>query len=243
MPRRSVKSYKKKRKSGRWKSKKRYSRKTSGKRNYLKLNTGLLPQGKLVNMNYHRTLTLQSNTGIQMMNTFRMNSIYDPDQTSTVTGWGQPLGHDQYALYFQTYQVIGAKVTVKFRWDNLATSTTANRRPVLCIAHPDDDTAETDYAVNHKRERYPGLFKVLNPDETATVTIVNHFSAKKFFSLKSPTADSNLLAGFSANPLKQAYCNLGVQTLDGVSTSPTVLIDVRIQYIVRLTQPHELASS
>lgn len=202
---------------------------------------GLLPAGKIVKMNYNEVLSYTSSTGIASSNTFAMNGIFDPN----ITGIGhQPLMHDQMALYYSTYQVIGAVVTATFRWKNLAAATASTRIPVLCYNIGDDDpTFTASLNVQGKLESFPQRTKVLRPADESMVTIVQKFSAKKFFTISKITGEDATKASFGANPTRLAYAHVGIQSLDNVSTSAAVLVDTRIQYIVRCTQPVELTSS
>lgn len=51
-----------------------------------------------------------------MFQTYRPNSIYDPDYTST---GGQPYGHDQLALVYNKYRVLGCRLTATVTPRNL----------------------------------------------------------------------------------------------------------------------------
>lgn len=227
------------RRKKRYTRKSKYPKRNSGYRNYLKRDTGLLPQGKVVSMRFNLTKTLVSTSGIEVHNTLRINSVYDPDKTG-LTGT-QPLGFDQYGLYYGSYTVLGAKVVTTFRWANLASVPAADQIPVLCYSFPDDDTS-VDTALLTKVERYPGLVKYLSPDPRSVVTLVNYYSTKKFWNVKDITADHQLHGAFTGNPSKEAFINQGIQATSA-NTAGAVLMDTVIQFSVRLNDPKELLPS
>lgn len=222
------------------KRKRVYRKKKRTKRNelYLTNSTGALPglnNGHIVKMPYYniKQLTVGS-FGLHELQVLRLNGIYDPD---TSTGGAQPMSHDEFATFYENYQVIGAKAVTTFRW-----SSTAANAAVTCFAWPDDDTTAPP-TIATKRERYPGKVKTLLPDLTETVSITNYFSAKKFFAAKDVADEHQLKAPFTGDPFHQAYLVTGVQDPWEVGAISPVAVETKITYIVRLLDPKPIFSS
>lgn len=197
-----------------------------------------LPNGKVVVMPYHDQVRwLTSSLGSHaLMGGYRVNGLYDP---YIPTGGAQPLSHDEYANHYNKYCVLGAKVTTTFMWTQ---PSDAGNGPVLCFSWLDsDNTAPTTYST--KRERYGNKCKILQADPSKSVTIVNYFSAKKWFKVKDPLDDHQSQATFGMDPTKTIYNVVGVQSVDSGVTSGIVMIQQRIDYIVKLLDPKPILGS
>lgn len=90
------------------------------------------PPSQVVKFTYTQTVPLTSGTGgiYGTEQAYRLNSLYDPD----LTGVGhQPYGHDQMALIYRQYKVVG--VNIKINW------TAPDAQGMLCaacITNPND---------------------------------------------------------------------------------------------------------
>lgn len=243
MVRRSVKRYTKKKRNYSWKSKKKYSRKKKrsgalrvGVRNEMTNSFNFLPNNTVMKMTYYQDV-IYNTTGVnQSDHLYRTNSIFDPD--ATLFAGTQPLFHDQAQTFFERYVVLGAKVTSTFRW---AINNTVNH-PVLCYSVLDNDVTMATTTSVGKREAYPKCIKTLRSDPSSVVTLSSYFSAKKFFSSKDPTDDHQICAEFGANPVRQGYCHVGIQSIQNLD-SPNILVSTKIVYIVKLIDPKEPTTS
>lgn len=223
--------YKKGRRTTRYKKKSR--RKSLAKSNPLTDSFNLIPANKVIKMRYKQDFAQVSTLGIHVFNTFRMNSIYDPNYT-TSTG-GQPLFHDEMAQFFMNYIVLGAKVITTFRWGKADSI----KVPTVCFSIPDDDVLLTYPTTVEKELIYPRFTRVLKADPTASVSISTFFSCKKFFSIKDPTDQLNEVGAiFGANPTKVAYVHVGIQPI-GAHTPGSVVCSTKIEYVVKCIQPKE----
>jgi len=192
------------------------------------------PRSKLVNMRYVSFYTLTSTSGVMSVQTFRANSINDPDSS----GVGhQALGHDQWSAFYQNYKVLSSKITVKFQ-ANAATTTPPVAGVILQnIAVP----ASLDYTALIEQGNSSWR---MAPQSVATAiqTLVRKFDCKKFFNLVNVKDEDDIGAAFSANPAKAAYFTLWLQGHDQATTIAadfTVVID----YVVSVNEPKELAQS
>lgn len=194
--------------------------------------------GKVVKMTYVSSgISLASTLGAQSIYTHSINNIFDPN----TTGVGhQPYGHDEYANYYNQYQVLGAKVTTTARWASPLSG--ASVPHALFSVIDSDTTAPTTLAT--KMERYRDFYKVLRADTSSTITMVDYWSAKKWFKLKNPEDQHQTVGTFGGAPIKTAYHNIILQPLDESSTSsPSVMVTVSIEYVVRLLDPKPILGS
>lgn len=234
MPYKSKKSKTQKTRKGK---KKAYSSRVK-KSLYDNMNIPGITNGKVVKMDYVSAgISLSSTSGSQQIYTHSCNNIFDPN----LSGVGhQPYGHDQYATYYNQYQVLGAKITTTCRWSSPPTSSDV---PHVCFSIIDSDTtAPTTLAT--KMERYAKMYKILKPDTNSTVTFTDYWSAKKWFKLKDVVDQHQTIGVFGGAPIKTAYHNLIVQPLDESSSTTTPVINVvTIQLIVRLLDPKPILGS
>lgn len=167
--------------------------------------------------------------------TFRMNSIFDPDYTST---GHQPMGHDQYATLYHRYLVLGAKMTVQFVTTGTTVGTGGN---IVGLRFDKDATASADIidTIEHSDTKY----RVLSSSESSAgkVTITQNFSTKKFFAVKRYDQDHSAI--MSNNPARLAYCHMFCGPLEtGIDTSKVACL-VTINYLVKFSEPIDLTGS
>ena len=106
---------------------------------------------------------------------FRANSIYDPD---AAVGGHQPLGADQWAPFYNSYVVLGSKIT----WQVTSGANANNNDATLaCCYLTDDQSVGTD--VTLLAEQGKCKFQMLqgNMQTQRPYKFVNKYSAKKFF--------------------------------------------------------------
>lgn len=246
MPRRAIKKWTKKKRSYGWKRKPYASRRTGKKKYSVRVRKSLfdnmnipgISNGKKVRMKYVTAgVAMTSTTGAQQIYTHTVNNIYDPN----VTGGGhQPYGHDEFATYYNQYQVLGCKVTTSARWSAPPAATDV---PTVIFSFMDSDTtAPTTLAT--KMERYARMYKILKPDTTSTVSFTDYWSAKKWFKMKDVADQHQTIATFGNAPVKTAYHQTITQPLDESSTTTTpIIVTVTIDYIVRLLDPKPILGS
>lgn len=170
---------------------------------------------------------------------FRANGIFDPD---VAAGGNQPIGHDEWALVYNHYVVLGSKITVKFYGTN---DTTATYMPNVCGVYLSDDQtiSATDWTGLAEQSSYRSHYKVCGGTATAICTVTQKFSAKRFFGVKRPQDVDSLNASFAADPSDEAifcvWCGAADQSVD--TTGVRAVISV--EYIVYMTEPKELTRS
>lgn len=191
---------------------------------------------KIVKLPYHEVVDLVPGIATHDLHTFKMNDIFDPNST----GVGhQPFGHDEWNLYYQKYTVLGAKIVVRFRPQGTTGITRATAVGIIS-----DENVSLPSTLDTKMERYPGCFKVLQHGTTIhTDTVTAYYSAKKWFQKKDMQDNHNHITDLGSSPFYPAYFNLFAQCLDATIAPGTIQCDVKIVYIVRLTDPKDVLGS
>lgn len=170
------------------------------------------------------------------------NGIHDPD---VAIGGHQPMGHDQWQLFYNHYVVLGAKCKVTY-----ASRDNVVAQPIIVGISIEDDVTSGATNVSTIQEYGGAKYKMFQGyTSMSTKSVTAHFSAKKFFNvtdMKDNQSDKG--ANFGANPTDGAYFRVFACTADGTSaTSPAgdVIIgcNVEIEYIVALQEPKELPQS
>lgn len=120
-----------------------------------------LPITKVVYMPYHMEFTTSSN--VITYNTFRSNSIFDPDYTG---GGHQPRGHDQWSQYYKYYRVTSCDVKAAFFWEETPSQS-------HCVGIYLDDNVSFAYTGSLDLYEKGGFkcTKQLLPDRTSRVFI------------------------------------------------------------------------
>lgn len=190
------------------------------------------PAYKVVRMKYSEQVTILTDISLISNYFFSANSIFDPN----VTGGGhQPLGHDEYANFFNHYCVLGAKISVtginKDTGDGM----------ILAVGRRPSPTGSTSMAEALEQNGCKYTTLEAHPGQPKTVSL--GFSAKKEFSGRSPTSDGALRATFGANPSERTYfcVSIGQQTYGAYGG--TAALNVHIEYIVAMIEPKILGIS
>lgn len=194
------------------------------------------PINKIVKMRYVTCVRLDPAAGASALHRFRANSIFDPDET----GVGhQPLGHDQWAQFYNHYTVVGAKISAKF------TAQAADQTSAICACYLSDDPFTPTTAIETIEQ---GLAKWktgnLSTNGQSSLNVVNTYSAKKFFNL-SDVKDNVTRVGayFENNPADQALFTLYYAALNALDDLSAVEVLVTIDYACQLSEPKSLAQS
>ena len=184
----------------------------------------------------HRFMTFNtlvpSNSGTVVSRIYRCMGANDPEEAS---GGNQPRYFDQMALLYLHYTCLGSKMTVRFS----GATTTVVASPVTCGILV--DAIETKYTGFVDTEEHFGRrSKLYNPNQGNTVTVINTFSLKKFFRVKSIASD-RFRALSSTLPAEDAFYHIYVWPNNSVST--TINFNVTIDYILLWQEPIEPSQS
>jgi len=201
------------------------ARRTDGGKVALLRNT-LVPDRTILKMSYKDDINLSAaSPSTYAVSNFRLNSIYDPDYAN-INGH-QPLGYDQWAVFYNKYRVY--KATIK--------ATFINNSPggVRCAIIPlnnsplgalDDASFEQPHAVTRIVAGSSGMNKVVVKKTVDIPRILgqSHVQYK---------ASEDTSAVFGYNPAEVVSACVGVQALNN-SFSPTVQTIIEIVFHLEL---------
>lgn len=196
------------------------------------------PYQRYVKMKYGENATIVSTSGIGGYS-FR-SSIFDPNYT----GVGhQPLYHDQLAILYDRYVVVGAKIKATF----YPTNTTATGDSGVVGISIDEDTTLPASCItlleqNAKNIRYKRMRTGSSIEDPNIKTVTSYYSAKRFFGVKDVKDNKDIGAAFGANPIRQAYFTLFAGTFD-TTVDTSLQCNVLITFIVLCTKPKDVATS
>lgn len=196
----------------------------------------IVPSRHMVNLTYVDTITLNPGIATATNYIYRANSIFDPDFTAV---GHQPLGHDQWAAFYDHYTVVGARMNVKF----VSNLETVQGNAICGIHMKDNSTTIPD--IRPLLEQPKSNYKILtNGDAGGTVSVNQNFSSKRFFGLKDVVDNRALIgAAFGANPTEDAYFHIYAAGTNAFVDSGTVDCIVTIDYVVMLTERKSLPVS
>lgn len=197
------------------------------------------PQGRIVKMRYADQFLAAPTTPNYWSNTFRANSIFDPDFTNV---GHQPLGHDQWSNFYNHYIVIGSMIKVKVI-RSIGADTAAPSSYVTLQLH--DTSSFIQPGTDYNRMLENGLIKwrLITPS-WSTSSISMGYSPKRFFNIKDVKDNvTRIGAAFGQNPTEDVYWTVTYNPLDTLATAAPVRVIVTIDYIVLMSEPKDLAIS
>jgi len=220
-------------------NRRRYKKRRGIRRKYSMAAGTLIADRTKVALKYHDDLVINVNGVAGSNYLFRCNSIFDPDQSST---GHQPMGHDQYAMFYDRYCVIGAKLTVTFKSRETTDATNDDdgfvNAGVCIIANPTETiTANDDFMENNK-----ATYVQLCPQRPVG-KVTKKFSAKRFFGVKNVLDDGIIQSGFGANPANEAYWQLRMWNPTSSTSNRFVYANIAIQYICVMKERRRIAGS
>lgn len=219
-----------------YKKNKRYNRRRNWRKKYntiVNLSRSPIARRALLKLRYCDQQTLNPGlAGVPASYSYRANSIYSPN----ASGGHQPLGHDQYQLFYNHYTVVGSKITVRF------SNTDSGNSGVVAIRLDDDNsTIATPTTITEQGDTTYKYIGGVNA--VSGTTLVKKFSMKKFFGLKKYTNRTGMGAQFGYNPTDRAWFIIYAFPQDPVRDQGEVTCYVTIEYIVMLTEPKDIAQS
>jgi len=190
-----------------------------------------LPTTKTVNMPYHMEFTT-STAGIHY-NTFRSNSIYDPDYTG---GGHQPRSHDQYAAYYKYYRVLSTSIRATFYWDTIPSQS-------HCVGIYVDDNGTFAYSSSLDLYEKSGTryTKPLLPSSLAKTSVYRKLNMSRM----SNKALKDQRTEFNSNPSLDGPL-IHIWTLPnntGALTYGAVRVHVAMVFRVQMFEPLDITGS
>lgn len=202
------------------------------------------PSRKLVKLRYVDTgLVLDAASGSMAQDIYRANSVFDPYQP---IGGHQPMGFDQWALIYNKYTVLGAKMTMEY--SPLSTSNVVPGRMGILLSS--DTTGVSHYtSINNLLEskltgsNYKEIGATINMYSGNRVKVSKTFSAKKFFGKVNVIDGSANSADVTANPGNEAFFIPWVSAIASAQDPGALNFTIRIDYIVMFHDPKNLDGS
>ncbi len=204
------------------------------RKNYLP--KAIVPDAKMVRLKYSEFVSIDAATGLAGNHIFSANNVHDPNVTGTGS---QPLGYDEWSAFYNHYTVLGAKCKATFF---SAGSDTGADSAVVGIDLKADTTLVTDTTVlldsANSRIRY-----MTTKDAGNNPSVVNWFSAKKFFHVKDLNSSNRWRTAIGASPNDQAYFHIFLGPISAGSNPTAVQVLIQMEYIVLFSERKSLASS
>lgn len=211
---------------------KRKNRKVNPSRNLIGF-----PASQKVTMRYADDFALDPSALFPIQTyTYRANSIFDPDATG---GGHQPIGHDEWAAFYNKYVVIGSKITLSC----VANSTTVPNIVGIMMSSQSSISATTMTAIVEQGLTNYQLLQGAVNGLPILKSVTKSYSARTWHNNKDPKDADAQEALFTADPADQVYFHVVVGSYDGSSDTASVTGFLTIDYIVILKDPKELIQS
>lgn len=175
-------------------------------------------------------------TGISE-NIFRINNIYDPDQTGT---GHQPLSHDQWATLYKNYLVYGAKATATVIASGNSTAIPSTCTIALVLSDVGSSITSIETAVEYPRSQ----FRKVGPNDGAGAQTMStgYVDIAAMAGNKGVLFDASQWgAAFGSSPANELFCHLVANADDLSSTRINVMMV--IDFYVWVFEPTDLTAS
>lgn len=227
--------YKKYTKKPRRKYRKRYNR-----RSLVAQPQAVIADSQLVKMKYCDMFTINSVAGVADGAVISANSVFDPLNYGPGGRNAQPLGHDEWALFYNHATVIGSKIKVTFMPTSNTLVTANNICSVKLLGNNSLDTN-----IFSTLEQTGNKWKLLGSADASPqgTTLYHNFSAKKFFGITNVRDADNIRGTFGSNPSDQAYWHLQCSALNGTDDPAAVDVIITVEYICLLSERRQLSGS
>lgn len=199
------------------------------------------PKKQLVHLRYNQNFLLNPSNISTEEYCFRANSIFDPDQTG---GGHQPIGHDQWALFYSTYVVVGSVITITVVHNE--TSTKANS--IVGVLLNQTSSLPGSSTPSTVQEQGLGTWRILQGTQGGNVVkLIQKFSAKKFFDVTNvPDNSDRIGAAFGSNPPSTGdafFIVWAAATIPSGNAPSSIEFSIQIDYSVLMSDPVPLTQS
>jgi len=186
------------------------------------------PAARRVALNYCDIITLSAETGLVQNHFFSLNNAYDPD----VTAIGhQPMGFDQYALFYNHYVVEECSYDVSI-------STNSNHPSNYMLGLYDDTVIPASFS---ERMELGGVIASNNPYVPAHI-FKGTLKVDEYFRRGNANDDSSLRTPTTTSPVEQVYLAISLQSADRVASS-VAYATVKLRYTITFSEPKDLGPS
>jgi len=167
----------------------------------------------------------------------RCNSIFDPDYDNSGTNH-QPMFRDELAAIYNHYQVLGAKINVKFM---------ANDKAQVCGIYVDDDAAAPAANISRLMEQKKAQWRLLGSGSTTPygqrpVSLTHKWSARKFLG-RALANQASSSAAVGSNPTEDVFFMLFCAATTDLDDPGSQQVIINVEYIVRFSEMTTVAQS
>ena len=200
----------------------------------------LIADSQIVKLRYVDFFQLDAGIGGVAFDTWRANGIFDP---YVGVGGHQPLGGDQYASFYKSYVVLGAKATCYFDvYSNSASDSVWGLGKTSTVST--QPATNINQAIEQNQVSYTFLTSRSGDRNSGKISV--YYSPRKHFGLKDPSDNGDLvgITGDSGtDPTAQAYFQFQVGGNNPADNPTPVNCRVLIEYVVKFTERKELTQS
>lgn len=209
------------RKKGKGKGKRRYNRKKKyNKATFTRMKSPGFSDSMFVRLKYSEDIHINDGVSASKLYTYRGNSLFDPN----LTGVGhQPMYFDQYALIYEKYRVMGAKISIR------AINGTSSVAQYLILEAGTDQNLSNN--VTRLLEQSRSSISRIVPAYSQSPTYIKRYtSTRKACGLtKSQIYDADFGADTTGSPQQLWYFNIIAAAIDSLSPADLYLM-VSITY-------------
>lgn len=205
---------------------------------------GLIPNETYVNVSYFDSQTVPSGTFSTSLYRYNCNDYHDPNLSGIGT---EGFGHDQMKVFYDRYEVVGAKIMVEFIPNDAqqidATATVASQRVNDCfvgvyIENPGESfPTQLSTAMANGMGKWKPIAHYSGPFEARPQrqVITAKWSIRKARAENTEHDDSEWQAAFEASPSLRNAFRVMAGRMTGANTN-AYHINVKLDYIVRCFQ-------
>jgi len=173
--------------------------------------------------------------GGSQSNTFRMNSVYDPN----LSGIGhQPMYHDTLALIYGKYRVTKAVITVKFASSSPPALTAVNYGPTCVGLVCSNSSSFVSTSVDQRMEQNDNSTKILQPKGGGNEVVTCRQTFYPGRDLGNGAIDDSGAGSFGNNPAQVYHCHaFKIDQGESSAIQWYATIEYEIECFQRLEQP------
>jgi len=189
-------------------------------------------------LRYCDTIQFTAAGGAAQANTFRLNSIYDPD----LSGSGhQPMYHDTLALIYGKYRVLGARIKVDFAMRSPPTLAGVEYGPTVVGVITSANNSLQSSGSNQLLEQNNNSVKILGDKGGSAAVVTCYQEYKPWRDIGNGQIDDTSASSFGNNPAQVFHAHIFKN--DSGTASAAVTAYVTIEYEVEVFQRLEAATS
>ena len=175
---------------------------------------------------------LTSTAGARAVNTFRLNSLFDPDYTQT---GHQPQWYDQYTAIYGQYRVLGAKIRATFVPQVNATGETLSGPLMVGVTTSNDSTfTATQFSNLIEDGNSNNGIVVCKTGGNNMRTINNTFSIERDIAVASH--DDATASLTNTSPIYQFFAHVWMVPMAGLTASQYCSVQIEIDFRVEFSR-------